>query len=136
MSVRVTRVEGNFNYADPEQRQASWVIYLPDDAPARTINVAVPIGSEYDLEGEEDPFEVATILEGYIDKLLFSTSRKSQKEAIQWMRDHEKRIRLEFWNTKISNSLNMIGHLQKDIKDYHNNIMEILDEMADEGIDV
>ena len=136
MSVRVTRVEGNFNYADPEQRQALWTIYLPDDAPTKTISQTVPIGSEDDWDGEEDPFEVATMLEGYIDRLLFSTSRKSQKEAIQWMRDHEKRIRLEFWNTKITNSLDMIANIQKDIKLYHNNIMDILDELADEGIHV
>lgn len=128
MSIRTMRTTGHFNFADPSQESAQWIIWLPEDAPARTISQTVEIDGEFDSEYEDDPWEIADLIEGHIDKLWFSSSRSGKKEAIQWMRENENRLRIEWLNEKILKALTKIEGLQDSIKQYHNQIQDILDE--------
>jgi hypothetical protein len=106
----VTRQVGSYDWANQSEKQAQWIIHIPEGHPVAKISETVEIDSEYDLQGETDPWEIADAIKRWLtERIWISTSKKKQLESIEWFFENESTLRpiwltgqIEKMNVKIS----------------------------------
>lgn len=115
--MRVSRHEGSYNWCKPEDKQALWEIHFQLGGEHHRISSTIPIGDDFDVEGETDPWSVADAIEGYQKRLWISTGREATLATIKLLRDNEHPLRIEWNKQRISEKEKLIERLQKEIKE-------------------
>lgn len=123
-AVRVDSYSGCFNMLRPDKKY--WVIrvWLPDEAPASSLDETWEDGDEPTWQ-DRPPSEVIDIIEAKVESAWLVTDRAKKRELIAWCRDHVAMIDRKW-------AEHQVKLLQKRIDDAQSRIDELTGDYIDE----
>lgn len=129
--MKVSRHEGSFYITHPKERRAQWVIRFTHEGKEVVISGLVEIGGKYDLEGEDDPWEIASALECNSKDKWIDTSRERLLEKIAILRDNENPLRQEWVRGKIEAKRKAMLDLSEEIGKLEKELGYLIEESLD-----
>ena len=122
--MRIFKSKGRFNMCSNEEQWQAGITGLPEDAPHKGICQTWDIDDEPYIEGEP-PSEVIEIISERVESYWISTSRKKDRETIQWIRDNIDRLNALWAKDEIEKREKRVKQIQVEIKGLTSMIGEV-----------
>jgi hypothetical protein len=139
MTQRITmfRSEGSYNWLREQDRQAQIAIRFPLNGKIEALSACVEIGSEFDIEVDQDthPEDVITAIKGYYNKLWVSTDKERVLGLCQAYFDNQTAIDLIWYRQRFESLTERKGRIEEQIRSTQNIIEALEEEIETEKAD-